>query len=165
MPAQTHVKVICRFRPVNQREMLEAKSKNISKRKAVTCSIEKEINTVVVALRKISEPLMFVMDEIIGMDADQEETFKVVAEPIITDILDGYNGTIFAYGQTGSGKTHSMYGPEGRFNATQSGIVPRAIGMLIESLDADNSNIIEVCYHAYIHTYGHICIHTHYSGQ
>lgn len=25
-----------------------------------------------------------------------------------TDVLDGYNGTIFAYGQTSSGKTHTM---------------------------------------------------------
>lgn len=25
-----------------------------------------------------------------------------------TDVLGGYNGTIFAYGQTSSGKTHTM---------------------------------------------------------
>jgi len=25
-----------------------------------------------------------------------------------TDVLNGYNGTIFAYGQTGSGKTYTM---------------------------------------------------------
>lgn len=25
-----------------------------------------------------------------------------------TDVLDGYNGTVFAYGQTGSGKTFTM---------------------------------------------------------
>lgn len=25
-----------------------------------------------------------------------------------TDVLNGYNGTIFAYGQTSSGKTHTM---------------------------------------------------------
>lgn len=27
---------------------------------------------------------------------------------IYTDVLKGYNGTIFAYGQTSSGKTHTM---------------------------------------------------------
>ena len=26
----------------------------------------------------------------------------------LTDVLNGYNGTIFAYGQTSSGKTHTM---------------------------------------------------------
>lgn len=25
-----------------------------------------------------------------------------------SDVLEGYNGTIFAYGQTSSGKTHTM---------------------------------------------------------
>lgn len=28
--------------------------------------------------------------------------------PFLTDVLAGYNGTIFAYGQTSSGKTHTM---------------------------------------------------------
>ena len=28
--------------------------------------------------------------------------------PMFSDILNGYNGTIFAYGQTASGKTHTM---------------------------------------------------------
>ena len=28
--------------------------------------------------------------------------------PLYTDVLDGYNGTIFAFGQTSSGKTHTM---------------------------------------------------------
>ena len=27
---------------------------------------------------------------------------------IHTDVMDGYNGTVFAYGQTGSGKSHTM---------------------------------------------------------
>lgn len=29
---------------------------------------------------------------------------------LISDVLSGYNGTIFAYGQTSSGKTHTMEG-------------------------------------------------------
>jgi len=28
--------------------------------------------------------------------------------PAMSDVLDGYNGTVFAYGQTGSGKTFTM---------------------------------------------------------
>ena len=43
----------------------------------------------------------------------------------ISDVLDGYNGTIFTYGQTGSGKTHTLVGDimdwEGR------GIIGRAM--------------------------------------
>ena len=30
--------------------------------------------------------------------------------PIVEEVLDGYNCTIFAYGQTGTGKTHTMEG-------------------------------------------------------
>lgn len=33
-----------------------------------------------------------------------------MCHPIVSQCLDGYNGTIFCYGQTGSGKTHSMLG-------------------------------------------------------
>ena len=33
-----------------------------------------------------------------------------VGIPIIENVLDGYNSTIFAYGQTGAGKTHTMIG-------------------------------------------------------
>jgi type II secretory ATPase GspE/PulE/Tfp pilus assembly ATPase PilB-like protein len=31
---------------------------------------------------------------------------------LLSDVLKGYNGTIFAYGQTGSGKSFSMFGPD-----------------------------------------------------
>ena len=44
-------------------------------------------------------------------------------KPIITSILDGYNGCIFAYGQTGSGKTYTIEGPPG-----DRGVNYRAIG-------------------------------------
>jgi chromosomal replication initiation ATPase DnaA len=32
----------------------------------------------------------------------------VTAHELVTDVIDGYNGTVFAYGQTGSGKTFTM---------------------------------------------------------
>ena len=40
-----------------------------------------------------------------------------------TDVLSGYNGTIFAYGQTSSGKTHTMEGIID--DPTMQGIIPR----------------------------------------
>ncbi|CCW59832.1 unnamed protein product [Phytomonas sp. EM1] len=42
--------------------------------------------------------------------SDQKEVYKNVAQPLIADVMQGYNGTIFVYGQTGSGKTHTMFG-------------------------------------------------------
>ena len=41
----------------------------------------------------------------------------------LTDVLSGYNGTIFAYGQTSSGKTHTMEGIIDDPN--MQGIIPR----------------------------------------
>ena len=138
--SETHVRVVCRFRPVDKREQLEAQKSTISKKDAKCVKLEHQINTIKVKLK--SNSLQFVVDEILDAPTSQDECFQVVAEPTVRDILRGYNGTIFAYGQTGSGKTHSMYGPEGQFNAQQSGIVPRAISMLFQSLE-DSDNIIE----------------------
>lgn len=40
-----------------------------------------------------------------GPDADQGMLYNDVAKPILQQVLQGYNCTIFAYGQTGTGKT------------------------------------------------------------
>ena len=45
--------------------------------------------------------------------------------PGATDVLKGYNGTIFAYGQTSSGKTHTMEGPN--IDGAERGIIPRIV--------------------------------------
>ena len=36
------------------------------------------------------------------------DVYNRVARPIVSNVLEGYNGTIFAYGQTGTGKTFTM---------------------------------------------------------
>ena len=36
------------------------------------------------------------------------DVYTKTAMPIVNDVLNGYNGTIFAYGQTGAGKTFTM---------------------------------------------------------
>jgi hypothetical protein len=41
-----------------------------------------------------------------------------------SDVLNGYNGTIFAYGQTGSGKSFTMFGRD--IDTDERGIIPRA---------------------------------------
>ena len=33
------------------------------------------------------------------------KVFNTTLEPMIDDVMDGFEGTVFAYGQTGSGKT------------------------------------------------------------
>lgn len=49
-------------------------------------------------------------------NATQEKVYSEAAKSIVSDVLAGYNGTIFAYGQTSSGKTHTMEGVIGKEN-------------------------------------------------
>jgi kinesin family protein 11 len=44
------------------------------------------------------------------MFAFQIDVYMSVVHPIISEVLAGYNCTVFAYGQTGTGKTFTMEG-------------------------------------------------------
>jgi len=44
-------------------------------------------------------------DNVFGEQADQAMLYGDVVQPILDEVLLGYNCTIFAYGQTGTGKT------------------------------------------------------------
>lgn len=59
------------------------------------------------------------------------------ASPIVDNVLEGYNGTIFAYGQTGTGKTHTMSGLETPEN--ERGIMPRAFAAIFKSIEGDSN--------------------------
>ena len=57
----------------------------------------------------------------------------------LTDVLCGYNGTIFAYGQTSSGKTHTM---EGVINdPTMQGIIPRIVNDIFNHIYSMEENL------------------------
>jgi hypothetical protein len=44
--------------------------------------------------------------------------------PICTNVVEGYNGTIFAYGQTGTGKTWTITGAPK--DPIYKGVMPRS---------------------------------------
>lgn len=52
-----------------------------------------------------TSPKVYQFDQVFGPDADQSLIYQDVVVPILNDVFDGYNCTIFAYGQTGTGKT------------------------------------------------------------
>ena len=81
------------------------------------------------------KPRDFVYDYAFGPDAQQEEVFDLIARPVVTEVLRGYNGTIFAYGQTGTGKTYTM-GILQAVNSEHAGIVPRALSQVFEYCNA-----------------------------
>ncbi|ORC89532.1 kinesin, partial [Trypanosoma theileri] len=85
----------------------------------------------------------FTFDDVLADSTDQQETFKHIGVPVLSNILKGYNSTILAYGQTGSGKTHSMLGPAGgKLNCyspdssyyESRGLIPRVVEALFNYL-------------------------------
>ena len=42
--------------------------------------------------------------------ADQLFVYEKIGKNLLTNIIEGYNSTLFAYGQTGSGKSYSIFG-------------------------------------------------------
>lgn len=70
-------------------------------------------------------------DRIWEGDSRQEEVYDMMGQPLLKNIFDGYNSTLFVYGQTGSGKTYTMFGPDGgKMNKEaegKEGIVPRVL--------------------------------------
>lgn len=57
--------------------------------------------------------------QILPEDSVQSDVYQAAVQPVVEDVLNGYNGTIMAYGQTGAGKTYTL-----------SSIQPEAIGMI-----------------------------------
>ncbi|XP_067228742.1 kinesin heavy chain [Chanodichthys erythropterus] len=106
--AECNIRVLCRFRPLNQSEILRG---------------DKYIPTFQGDDTVIIGGKPYVFDKVFPTNCTQEQVYNSCAKQIVKDVLDGYNGTIFAYGQTSSGKTYTMEGklhdPDGR------GIIPR----------------------------------------
>jgi hypothetical protein len=82
-------------------------------------------------------PKQFTFDICYDSRASQSEIYQNTAAPIIANVLEGYNGTIFAYGQTGTGKTHTMTGVEG--SDEHKGIMPRAFADIFENIKSDSN--------------------------
>lgn len=77
-------------------------------------------------------------DNVFGPEADQGMVYQTVVTPALSEVLAGYNCTVFAYGQTGTGKTHTMEGDLnsqlGTYSA-EAGIIPRTLYRLFHQLE------------------------------
>ncbi|KAF8541673.1 P-loop containing nucleoside triphosphate hydrolase protein [Trichophaea hybrida] len=83
------------------------------------------------------ENKLYTFDRTFGPDADQQRIYDNVVAPLLNEVLDGFNCTIFAYGQTGTGKTYTMTGDmSDQFGtyADFAGIIPRVLYKLFEKL-------------------------------
>lgn len=72
-----------------------------------------------------------------GQYTTQEQLFETTVVPVIDEVLQGFNCTVFAYGQTGTGKTYTM---EGDLDMSEhSGIIPRSIHTVFKHLETNSS--------------------------
>lgn len=55
-------------------------------------------------INSVGTPTPCTLDRIFNIDTAQDAVFEEVAKGTVSDVLRGYNGTIFTYGQSGSGK-------------------------------------------------------------
>ena len=81
----------------------------------------------------------FNFDRSFDTKTTQREVFEVSSRPIVSSVLEGFNGTILAYGRTASGKTYTMQGEIDDFEL--EGIIPRSISYLFESIASADEEI------------------------
>ncbi|XP_022887250.1 kinesin-like protein KIN-5C [Olea europaea var. sylvestris] len=89
---------------------------------------------------------VFTFDKVFGPDAQQKDLYEQAIVPIVDEVLEGFNCTIFAYGQTGTGKTYTMEGeckrsksgPNGELPPA-AGVIPRAVKQIFDTLEGQNA--------------------------
>ncbi|XP_045795919.1 kinesin-like protein KIN-5C isoform X2 [Trifolium pratense] len=89
---------------------------------------------------------VFTFDKVFGPSAQQRELYEQAVTPIVNEVLEGFNCTIFAYGQTGTGKTFTMEGeckrsksgPNGEL-PPEAGVIPRAVKQIFDTLESQNA--------------------------
>eukprot|EP01132_Coremiostelium_polycephalum_P002820 gene2820-3505_t len=113
-------------RPLNDREKALKENQNVF-------DFPNETQVVISHTGK-NEPFTF--DRIFPPDSTQEEVFETI-ESTVTDVLSGFNATIFTYGQTGSGKTFSLFGDKS--STELAGIIPRCNVLIFNSIAEDTS--------------------------
>eukprot|EP00735_Rhodelphis_limneticus_P007274 TRINITY_DN1978_c0_g1::TRINITY_DN1978_c0_g1_i2::g.22965::m.22965 TRINITY_DN1978_c0_g1::TRINITY_DN1978_c0_g1_i2::g.22965 ORF type:complete len:461 (+),score=0.27,sp/Q54UC9/KIF3_DICDI/40.76/3e-68,Kinesin/PF00225.18/7.7e-89,DUF1076/PF06416.7/0.0082 TRINITY_DN1978_c0_g1_i2:104-1486(+) len=130
---QSTIRVVTRVRPPKQTEETDSKSS--------ICHISLCGKKLLLSLRH--DEREFIFDRVIGSKATQEDVYRLIAKPIVEDVLLGYNGALLAYGQTGSGKTHTMFGPPILWPDLESGkhewgVILRSVGDLFEKINSNN---------------------------
>ncbi|KAK4441131.1 Kinesin-like protein KIN-5D [Sesamum alatum] len=131
-----NVQVIVRCRPLSEDEVRLHTPVVIScneNRKEV-CAVQN------IANKQIDRTFLF--DKVFGPSSQQKDLYDQAVCPIVFEVLEGYNCTIFAYGQTGTGKTYTMEGGARKKNGefpSDAGVIPRAVRQIFDILEAQSA--------------------------
>jgi len=124
------VRVTCRLRPSKsseQRDGLEAGGEKVT----------------LAANERTGQPAKdWSFDSVHGPEGAQQAVYDDVGAPILSAVLQGYNGTILAYGQTGAGKTHTLLNASGA--PSEAGLVPRLVAELFVKVQSDVRHVYKV---------------------
>ncbi|KAK6788099.1 hypothetical protein RDI58_016624 [Solanum bulbocastanum] len=131
-----NVQVIVRCRPLSEDEMRSNTPAVISCNEG-----RREISAMQnIANKQIDKT--FVFDKVYGPTSKQKDLYDSAICPIVFEVLEGYNCTVFAYGQTGTGKTYTMEGGGRKKNGefpSDAGVIPRAIKQIFDILEAQSA--------------------------
>ncbi|KAJ3744704.1 kinesin 2 [Lentinula detonsa] len=139
--ADTNIQVIIRCRRRSDREIQDNSPIIVNSNGAKSNQVSIETTTPVSTLGVVTLPPVrtYPFDLVYGPEADQATIYHDVVGPMLQQVLEGYNCTLFAYGQTGTGKTYTMQGdltmtPLGN-PSPHAGMIPRALFRLFHQLE------------------------------
>ncbi|ONL96694.1 Kinesin-like protein KIN-5B [Zea mays] len=129
---EVNVQVMLRCRPLSEEEQ------RVNAQSAISCNESKREVTVLHSLFKQADKT-FTFDKVFGPQSQQRSIYNHAVAPLVTEVLEGYNCTVFVFGQTGTGKTYTMEG-EMRQKVSElpdtAGVIPRAVCHIFEILTA-----------------------------
>ncbi|KAI3514244.1 hypothetical protein L1887_12563 [Cichorium endivia] len=135
-----NVQVLLRCRPFSSDEL-----KNNAPQ-VVTCNEYQREVAVSQSIAGKQIDRVFTFDKVFGPTAQQKDLYEQAVIPIVNEVLEGFNCTIFAYGQTGTGKTYTMEGeckraksgPKGEL-PLEAGVIPRSVKQIFDTLEGQNA--------------------------
>ncbi|CAD7942767.1 unnamed protein product [Amoebophrya sp. A120] len=109
-----------------------------------TSSVLASSNSIAPSSSATSNKYAFRYNGVLGPEAGQDDVWSMLnMDHILSQLLEGYHGTIIAYGQTGSGKTHSIEGVQ-YSDAGQERVEP----VFLEHTPKENYGLIPRIAHA-----------------
>ncbi|XP_068659379.1 kinesin-like protein KIN-5C [Aristolochia californica] len=135
-----NVQVLLRCRPFSEEELRN------NAPQVVTCNDYQREVAVTQSIAGKQMDRVFTFDKVFGPSAQQKDLYQQAIVPIVNEVLEGFNCTIFAYGQTGTGKTYTMEGeckkaksgPTGKL-PLDAGVIPRAVKQIFDTLESQNA--------------------------
>ncbi|XP_047962855.1 kinesin-like protein KIN-5B [Salvia hispanica] len=134
---EMNVQVLLRCRPLTDDEQ------RLNMPYAITCNDSKREVTVSQTVGSKHVDRIFTFDKVFGPKSQQRSIYDQAISPIVAEVLEGFNCTVFAYGQTGTGKTYTMEGGmrnKGGDLPIEAGIIPRAVRQIFDTLEAQNAD-------------------------